>query len=133
MNELIIFNNPDFGEVRTIEIDGDAWFVLRDVCDALEISKTAEVASRLDNDEVDLTDVVDSRGQKQNTYIVNESGLYNVIMRSDKPKAKDFKRWITHDVLPSIRKTGGYQLPQVSQTQLIAMIADKLRLRLKIS
>lgn len=111
MNDLQIFKYKD-KPVRTIERNGEIWWVLRDVCNVLGISKTADVAARLDSDEVGQTDVLDSNGKRQMSYIISEPGLYNVILRSDKPEAKDFKRWVTHEVLPSIRRTGSYSMIQ---------------------
>jgi prophage antirepressor-like protein len=105
MNELQIFNHETFGQIRVVFIDGEPWLVLKDVCDALELSNARVVADRLDDDEVRKFDL---RGQTGEVNIINESGLYNVILRSDKPEAKEFRRWVTHDVLPSIRKTGAY-------------------------
>ena len=87
------------------------WGVLRDVCRVLNIGNVTDTKKRLDPDEVDLTDLIDSMGRVQATTIINEPGLYAVILRSDKPEAKAFKRWVTHDVLPSIRKTGAYGVP----------------------
>lgn len=117
MNELQIFNYHD-KPVRTIEKDGEIWWVLKDVCAVLGINKAVEVAKRLDSDEVDQTDIVDSNGRRQKTYIVNEPGVYKVILRSDKPDAKDMMRWITHEVLPSIRRTGSYSLPTAKPRDL---------------
>jgi anti-repressor protein len=94
-------------KIRTIMICGIPWWILKDVCDALELSDTNRVAERLDADELTRIRLV-SGGQIREMYAVNESGLYNVILRSDKPEAKSFKRWITHEVLPSIRKHGAY-------------------------
>ncbi len=125
MNELQIFNYGDT-PLRTIERDGEVWWVLRDVCNVLSINKTTEVAARLDSDEVGQTDVLDSNGKRQMSYIINEPGLYNVILRSDKPEAKDFKRWVTHEVLPSIRRTGSYSVQAMSPAQLIAAQAQLL-------
>ena len=99
-------------QVRHMEIDGETWWVLVDVCKVLALSNSRIVASRLDKDEVSQTYVVDARGCKQRAYVVNESGLYSVLLRSDKPEAKPFKRWVTHEVLPSIRKTGKYAISQ---------------------
>jgi prophage antirepressor-like protein len=107
MNKLQIFNNEEFGEIRTITIDGEIWFVLADVCKALELSNPRMVAKRLDEDEVCKFDL---RGQSGLAHIVNESGLYKVILRSDKPEAKPFTKWITSEVLPAIRKTGKYEI-----------------------
>jgi len=94
--------------VRTIQKEGEPWFVLKDVCEVLGMSNSRMVAERLDGDEVSQTYITDSLGRQQHTTIINESGLYNVILRSDKPEAKPFRKWITSEVLPTIRKTGGY-------------------------
>lgn len=107
MNELRIFNYNE-NTVRTTEIDGEPWFVLKDVCEVLGLGTPARVAERLEEDEVSLTHITDSIGRKQEMTIINESGLYNVILRSDKPEAKPFRKWVTSEVLPSIRKHGGY-------------------------
>ena len=85
MNELKQFVYDDILPVRVIDQDGEPYFVLKDVCDVLDISQPTRVAERLDEDEVSLAHVTDSLGREQQTYIVNESGLYNVILRSDKP------------------------------------------------
>ena len=94
--------------IRTVRINGQTWFVLKDVCGALGISNHKMAAQRLDEDEVSQTDLIDSLGRKQLVHIVNESGLYNVILRSDKPEAKPFRKWVTSEVLPSVRTTGVY-------------------------
>ena len=110
MNELQAFTYEG-NEVRTVQRSGETWWVLRDVCEILDLTTPARVAERLDEDEVSLAHIIDSIGRNQETTIVNESGLYNVIIRSDKPEAKQFKRWITHEVLPSIRSHGAYMTP----------------------
>ena len=107
MNELQILSYEG-NNVRTIQRDGETWWVLRDVCEVLEISNSRDAASRLDEDEKDDVGIADAIGRQQNTTIISESGLYGTIMLSRKPEAKKFKRWVTHDVLPTIRKTGGY-------------------------
>lgn len=109
MNELQIFNYNDM-PIRTIEKDREIWWVLKDVCEVLEIVDSKSVPRRLEFDEVDKIPLQDSRGRTQEMYIINEPGLYSVILRSNKPEAKDFKRWVTHEVIPSIRKTGTYSL-----------------------
>lgn len=106
MNKLQVFNYES-NEVRTVMIDGEPWFVLKDVCQVLGISKYRDVASRLDDDERGLFKM-DTPGGPQEMTIINESGLYGVILRSDKPEAKPFRKWVTSKVLPSIRKTGAY-------------------------
>jgi anti-repressor protein len=107
-------------KVRTVDVDGEAWFVLKDVCGVLDIADHKVVARRLDEDEVCQTPLTDSMGRQQSTTIINESGLYHVILRSDKPEAAPFRRWVTNDVLPAIRKTGSYNAPQLTRSQLLA-------------
>lgn len=113
MNELQIFNYND-KEIRTVKKGGDLWWVLKDVCDVLELSNPTMIAGRLDEDERAKFDL----GRQGETNIINESGLYNVILRSDKPEAKKFKRWVTHEVLPSIRKHGAYMNEQTLEQAL---------------
>jgi prophage antirepressor-like protein len=107
MNELTIFKYSD-KHVRTLLRNGEPWFVLKDVCEILDLGSPHKVADRLEDDERNQVPVTDSLGRLQETTVINEPGLYNVILRSDKPEAKAFKRWITHEVIPTIRKTGGY-------------------------
>lgn len=123
MNELQIFNYNG-NEVRTVQIDGEPWWVLKDVCAVLGISKHRDAAARLDADERESVRV-DTLGGTQEMVCVNESGLYNVILRSDKPQAKPFRKWVTNEVLPSIRKTGGYQLPQMSKELRAIIMQDQ--------
>lgn len=107
MNEMQIFEREEFGQIRTTTIDGEPWFVAADVCRALELDDTGRATSRLDEDE--LTRIkIESGGQHREMIIINEPGLYTLVLGSRKPEAKAFKRWITHEVLPSIRKTGAY-------------------------
>ena len=106
-NNLMIFENPEFGAVRSILIDGDPWFVAADVCKALELEKTNRALSRLDDDEKGAHSV-STPGGRQRMSIISESGLYSLILGSRKPEARAFKRWITHEVIPSIRKHGAY-------------------------
>ena len=98
--------------VRTVEQYGTIWWVLVDVCKVLEIANARNVSARLDEDEKGVH-LVDTLGGRQKLTIINESGLYAVLLRSDKPEAKPFKRWVTHEVLPSIRRTGQYKAPSV--------------------
>jgi prophage antirepressor-like protein len=105
MNELKVFCNENLGQVRVIENSGDPWFVLKDVCEVLGLTNPTMIAGRLDEEEVTKFNLGGLSGE---INIVNESGLYNVILRSDKPQAKQFKKWITAEVLPSIRKHGAY-------------------------
>ncbi|MEW0951641.1 BRO family protein [Acinetobacter baumannii] len=109
MNNVSVFNFNQ-NEVRTIvKEDGEIWFVLSDVCNVLEIGNPSDAARRLDNDEVTL-DIIE--GNHRPTNLVNESGLYSLVLTSRKPEAKQFKKWVTSDVLPSIRKNGGYIVGQ---------------------
>ena len=109
MNELQVFNNAIFGDVRIILQDNEPWFVAKDICECLAISKHRDAISRLDTDERGSLKV-DTLGGKQEMATVNEYGLYNLVLSSRKPEAKEFKRWITHDVLPALRKTGSYSM-----------------------
>lgn len=118
-NELKIFENPEFGSIRTLEINGEPWFVLADVCKVLEIARGTKVAERLEEDEVRQTSVIDSLGREQKTYIINESGLYSVILRSDKPQAKPFRKWVTSEVLPTIRKHGAYMTADTLEAAIL--------------
>lgn len=109
-NEITIFNY-EAKEVRTVEKNGELWFVLKDICIVLEMNNSRMVANRLDDDEKGVSQI-DTLGGKQKVAIINESGLYSVILRSDKPQAKPFRKWVTSEVLPSIRKTGSYAIKQ---------------------
>lgn len=121
MSQLQIFNY-ERSQIRVIERHGELWWVLKDVCDALALSNPTIVAQRLDTDEQVKVDPKAALGSHSNTPItlINEPGLYNVILRSDKPEAKKFKRWVTHEVLPTLRKTGAYSqsLPDLSDEAL---------------
>jgi prophage antirepressor-like protein len=94
-------------QVRTVDQNNSVWFVAKDICDILDHSQVSKAVERLDDDEK-LIGTIFLSGQNRETWLVNESGLYSLILTSRKPEAKHFKRWITHEVLPSIRKTGGY-------------------------
>ncbi|GGH46228.1 antirepressor [Paenibacillus silvae] len=107
MNNVAAFNYGSH-EVKTVMINNEPWFVAKDVCNVLEISDVRRAVERLDSDERSLTPLVDSAGKRQEMYSVNEPGLYTLILGSRKPEAKQFKRWITHEVIPSIRKHGAY-------------------------
>jgi prophage antirepressor-like protein len=101
-----------FGDipVRIEDREGAPWFVLADICKVLEIANVADAASRLDDDEKGFA-LTDTLGGEQSMAIINESGLYSLVLRSRKPAARRFKRWVTADVLPTIRRTGGYGMP----------------------
>jgi anti-repressor protein len=112
MNDVSVFS---FGEsaVRTVEKNGEVWFVAKDVADILEYSETNRMTTRLDDDEFMSTKL---EGMNMNSTIINESGLYNAIIGSNKPEAKVFKKWVTSEVLPSIRKVGGYMVSTANDT-----------------
>ena len=124
MNDLQIFNNEEFGEVRTVVLNSEPMFCLTDVCKALDIKNATDVAKRLDDDERTRLNL----GRQGETNFVTESGLYAVILRSDKPNAKKFRKWITGEVLPSIRKTGSYGKPMTTaeKIQLLAQGNEEL-------
>ena len=117
-NDIQIFNSEEFGDIRTVTVNNEPMFCLLDVCKALDIKNTTDVAKRLDADEVTRLNLGGKSGE---TNFVNESGLYAVILRSDKPNARKFRKWVTADVLPTIRKTGGYQMAQPQGKELLAL------------
>lgn len=110
MNEIKIFENNLFGEIRTTMVDGEPWFVAADVCKALEMSDTHVALRRIDNDEKGRCSIP-TPGGTQEMATVSEFGLYSLVLNSRKKEAKEFKRWITHEVIPSIRKHGLYATP----------------------
>ena len=122
MNELQVFENNQFGQVRAIMKDGEPWFVAADVCKALGLEQVSRAMDRLDEDERGLLKVThpQSPTKTQEVNGVNESGLYHLVLCSTKPEARAFKRWVTHEVIPSIRKHGMYATP----TTIEQMIAD---------
>lgn len=120
MNDLQIFNNEEFGEVRTVVVNDEPMFCLIDICKALEIKNATDVAKRLDDDELTRLNLGSRAGE---TNFITESGLYAVILRSDKPNAKKFRKWVTSEVLPTIRKTGSYSKP-MSTAEKIKLLAQ---------
>lgn len=118
MNELQVFENAQFGQVRTINKDGEPWFVGKDVAEALGYSNPRKALyDHVDiEDKTDGVTIRDSIGRPQNPVIINESGLYSLVMSSKLPNARQFKRWVTSEVLPSIRKNGGYIAGQETMT-----------------
>lgn len=111
MNHMPTIFNFEDRKVRVVIVNDEPWFVGKDVCEVLEISKHRDAVARLDDDERGSV-LVDTPGGKQEMTAVNEYGIYSLIMTSRKPEAKRFKRWVTHEVLPRIRKTGQYGVPQ---------------------
>ena len=133
MNEIQIFNNEEFGDIRTIEINGEPWFVGKDLTDILGYQNASKaLIDHVDDEDKLNNESLSSLGQRGG-WIVNESGMYSLIIGSRLPNAKKFKRWVTAEVLPSIRKTGGYNLPQTYADALRALAdqaeqTEKLRL-----
>lgn len=131
MKELQIFNNAEFGQIRTTEIDGKPYFVGKDVATILGYAKPLNaLATHIDEDDSLKQGLTDSMGRTQETILINESGLYSLILSSKMPNAKKFKHWVTSEVLPSIRKTGGYIAGQetMSDAELMAkalLVAQK--------
>lgn len=131
MNQLQVFN---FGitQVRTVEKDGQPWFVLKDVCEVLDLDQVAGVKRRLSDDVISNHPIPDTLGRQQDTTIINEDGLYDVILESRKPEARSFRKWITSEVIPSIRKHGAYMSPETIEKTLtspdfIIGLATKLK------
>lgn len=123
-NEIKIFENPDFGKVRTMEIDGEPYFVGKDVAEILGYAKPENALNtHVDGDDTLKQGVIDSIGRMQNTTLINESGLYSLIISSKLPKAKEFKRWVTSEVLPSIRKHGMYATEELIANPDLAIAA----------
>lgn len=114
--EITIFENNEFGALRTVTINGEPWFVAADVCRVLEIGNSRMALVRLDNDEKNTVSLIDGKRGNPNVAIVSESGLYALVLGSRKPEAKAFKRWITHEVIPSIRKNGAYMTAQTIES-----------------
>lgn len=128
MEQLQKVFNYDGVQVRTILRNGEPWFVAKDVCDVLGISNGRDAVSRLDDDEKDGVGITDAIGREQQVTIINEAGLYSLILTSRKPEARQFKRWITHEVLPSIRKHGLYAKNELlNNPDLLIEVATKLK------
>jgi prophage antirepressor-like protein len=112
--------------VRTFIKDGEPWFVAKDVCYVLEVINVSQALSRLEEDEKDGICLNDTVGRVNTASIVNEYGLYSLVMSSRKPEAREFKRWVTHEVIPSIRKTGSYIVPQISPVKMIHTLSEAM-------
>lgn len=124
MNSLQVFNSVEFGEVRTLEIENEPWFVGKDVAESLGYSNTRKaLIDHIDSEDKGVTKCDTLKG-KQDMTIINESGLYSLILSSKLPNAKKFKRWVTNEVLPQIRKTGVYQVQQNTISVLNETVAD---------
>lgn len=120
MNEVQVFNNQEFGSVRSLVINDEPWFIGKDVAEVLGYEDTNQAIRKNVDNEDKLTRLIDGSGQKRNMTIINESGLYSLILSSKLPSAKKFKRWVTSEVLPALRKTGQYQTKELSGSELMA-------------
>lgn len=128
MNEIQIFKNEDFGEIRTIEINGDPWFVGKEVAEKLGYSNTRDALLRhVDDEDKDTVVIPDGIGNPNQT-IINESGLYSLVLSSKLESARKFKRWITSEVIPQIRKTGSYHIPK-TYAEALRALADEAEKR----
>lgn len=136
MNNLAIYENEEFGTVRTVVVDGEPWFVGKDVAEALGYSNSRKaLLDHVDDEDKGVTNC-DTLGGNQNLTIINESGVYALIFGSKLPNAKKFKHWVTSEVLPSIRKTGSYNLPgtyKEALQQLLIQVEENERLALENS
>jgi anti-repressor protein len=146
MNNLTVFENQEFGKVRTVLKDGETWFVAKDVCDCLDVKNVSDAINMLDDDEKNTIVLNEGIGNPEKS-IINESGLYSLVLSSRKPSAKKFKKWVTSEVLPSIRKTGGYvqenraidfvnnwlpSLDETSKNVIAGVIEENRKLQYKI-
>lgn len=125
MNELTVFNNEEFGEIRTVEINGEPWFVGKDIAQALGYSNTADAIQKHIDEEDKLTSQIAIAGQNRNVICINESGVYALVFGSKLESAKKFKHWITSEVLPQIRKTGSYGVAK-TPTEILVLMAQEL-------
>lgn len=126
-NALQTFSNTEFGNIRTLTIDFEPWFVGKDIADALGYERTDNALRRHVDNEDKLMHQISASGQNRNMIIINESGLYSLILSSKLPNAKKFKRWVTSEVLPAIRKTGSYSIEPLQPTERITTKDDYLR------
>lgn len=122
MHNLEIFNHQEFGQLRMLMIDEIPWFAAVDVCMALDVQNVTQAITRLDEDERSMFNI----GRQGETNFVNEYGLYSLVLGSRKPEAKAFKRWITHEVIPSIRKTGSYSVKRTENSENVYLKAAQI-------
>ena len=132
MHELQIFNNEEFGEVRTVVIEGEPWFVGKDVAEALKYNEPHKAIQRhVEEDDRMKHPVTDSTGRTQEVWIISESGLYTLIFGSKLESAKRFKRWVTSEVLPTLRKTGSYEMPNMSTEMKAILMIDQKQVKME--
>lgn len=133
MNDIQIFKNNEFGEIRAVEINGEGWLVGKDIAEILQYKETHKAISRhVDEDDRMKYPVTDNLGRMQDTWVINESGFYSLVLSSEMKEARKFKRWVTKEILPSIRKHGAYMTPKVIEETLtnpdfIIRLATKLK------
>jgi len=132
MNNIQVFTNQHFGQVRVLMRDGEPWFVAADVCRALDVGNISQAVSRLEEDEIHII-LNDTNRGKRSMAIVSEPGLYALVLGSRKPEAQSFRRWITHEVLPAIRQEGAYMTPErlhkvLEDPDTLIALAQRLKL-----
>lgn len=133
MTDIQIFNNPDFGDIRTVEIDGEAWFVGKDVAEALGYEKPSDaVRKHVDDDDKGISKMETPSGM-QNMTIINESGLYALVFGSKLDSAKKFKKWVTSEVLPAIRKNGSYTMPISTNDKIMLLAQGHMELQQEVN
>lgn len=132
MNDIKIFNSPDFGNVRTMMIDNEPWFVGKDVACALGYANPKNAVPKHVSEEDKLSTQIEYSGQRREVTVINESGLYALIFGSKLDSAKKFKRWVTNEVLPSIRKTGGYHMPITTDEKIMLLAQGHTELKQEI-
>lgn len=131
MTELQIFKNSEFGEIRMVTIDNEPMFCLADVCKALDLEQVSRVKSRLKEDGVTTSKVIDRLGREQEATFINESNLYKTIFQSRKESAERFTEWVTSEVLPSIRRSGQYQMPNLSKEMQAIVLLDSRTVKME--
>lgn len=135
MDEIQIFENKEFGRVRTVDLKGHAWFIGKDVAEALGYQNTRDALARHVDEEDRANVAIHDGSQKRNQVVINESGIYSLVFASKLESAKRFKHWVTAEVLPAIRKTGSYQMPQTYKEALRALleeVEEKERLQIEM-
>ena len=132
MNDIQIFNNPEFGNIRTVLIDDEPWFVGKDVADILGYQNGSRDINRHVDDEDKQKNQFSESGQMREMTIINESGLYSLIFGSKLESAKKFKKWVTSEVLPSIRKTGGYTMPHTTDGKIALLAQGHTELKVEV-
>lgn len=131
MNELKIFENKEFGSIRTVQMNNEPYFCMADICKALDITNISQAKTRLREDGVITNEVIDSLGRKQQANFINESNMYKLIFQSRKESAEKFTDWVTSEVLPAIRQTGQYQMPNLSKEMQALFMLDERTVKME--